>query len=122
MLLRKTLPNLLRKYFPITYPKTYSISSKTTHGRIILDKEVQEVDDVLNQEVAALLCSLCAPGTESFTIRKGIIDKPSSYKDLESIDPNLYKSLEQASKSNDDLRLFSRKIRTVHVTYSEPRV
>ena len=98
------------------------MSSKTTRGRIVLEKEVQEVDDVLNQEVSALLCSLCAPGTESFTIRKTVIDKPSSYKDLESIDPNLYKSLEQASKSNDDLRLFSRKIRTVHVTYLEPRV
>ena len=83
---------------------------------------MQEVNDVLNQEVSALLCSLCAPGTESFTIKKNFVDKPSSHKDLESNDPNLYKSLEQASKSNEDLRLFSRKIRTVHVTYLEPRV
>ena len=122
MVFIKILPNLLRKYIPKQCFLASSISTKNTspNTKVVFENGVEEVDDLLNSGEAVLLSSLCAPGTESFTIKQNFVNKKSQFKELECNDPRLYNSLELASKMNKDVRLFTRKISTVHVTYIEP--
>ena len=116
------LPNLLRKYVLKQCFHASSISTKNTskHQKIVVEKRVEEVDDLLDPGDSVLLSSLCAPGTESFTIKQFFVNKKPHFKELECNDSSLYNSLELASKMNKDVRLFTRKISTVHVTYVEP--
>ena len=122
MVFIKILPNLLSKYIPKQCFPASSISTKnmSPNTKVVVEKGVEEVDDLLNSGEAVLLSSLCAPGTESFTIKQNFVNKKSQFKELECSDPSLYNSLELASKINKDVRLFTRKISTVHVTYIEP--
>ena len=122
MVFIKILPNLLRKYIPKHNSLASSFSTKNTslNTKIVVEKGVEEVDDLLNPGDAVLLSSLCAPGTESFMIKQNFANEKSQFKELECNDSSLYNSLELASKMNKDVRLFTRKIKTVHVTYVEP--
>jgi len=123
MISMKILPRTLRQFMLKNHIHTALLSSKSANKKdlIVAKKEIEEVDDVLNQEVAESLSSLCAPGTESFAMKNDLINTPFKLKELDKNDPNLYHSLEEAAKSNNDVRLFTRRIRSVHVTYVEPQ-
>ena len=123
MISMRILPSALRQLISKNYIHTTLLSSKSANkkGLIVVKKEIEEVDDLLNQEVAESLSSLCAPGTESFAMKNDLINTQSKFKELDENDPNLYQSLEVAARSNNDVRLFTRRIRSVHVTYVEPQ-
>ena len=123
MISMKILPSALRQLISKNYIQSALLSTKSANkkGLIVVKKEIEEVDDLLNQEVAESLSSLCAPGTESFAAKNDLINKPFIFKELDENDPNLYQSLELAARSNNDVRLFTRRIRSVHVTYVEPQ-
>ena len=96
MVFIKILPNLLRKYIPKQCFPSYSISTKnmSPNTKVVVEKGVEEVDDLLNSGEAVLLSSLCAPGTESFVIKRNFVNKKSQFKELECNVPSLYNSLE----------------------------
>ena len=123
MISMRILPSALRQLISKNYIHTTLLSSKSANkkGLIVVKKEIEEVDDLLNQEVAESLSSLCAPGTESYAMKNDLINTPFKFKNLDENDPNLYHSLEVAARSNNDVRLFTRRIRSVHVTYVEPQ-
>ena len=123
MISMKMLPSALRQVISKNYIHTTLSSSISADKKrfIVVKKEIEEVDDLLNQEVAESLSSLCAPGTESFAMKNDLINTPFKFKELDENDPNLYQSLEVAAKSNNDVQLFTRRIRSVHVTYVEPQ-
>ena len=123
MISMKILPSALQRLISKNYIQSALLSSNIANkkGLIVVKKEIDEVDDLLNHEVAESLSSLCAPGTESFALKNDLINRPFKFKELEENDPNLYQSLELAARSNNDVRLFTRRIRSVHVTYVEPQ-
>ena len=97
-----------------------SLKNTNRNNKIVVEKQIEEVDDLMNPEDAVLLSSICAPGTESFIIKKNFIDNDLQFKKFECEDLTLFNSLELASNINCDVRLFSRKINTIHVSYVEP--
>ena len=123
MISMKILPSTLRQLISKNYIQSALLSTKSANkkGLIVVKKEIEEVDDLLNQEVAESLSSLCAPGTESFAMKNDLINTQFKFKELDENDPDLYQSLEVAARSNNDVRLFTRRIRSVHVTYVEPQ-
>ena len=125
MILRNYLKFLLRTHSPkhylqISTTSSHKLSNQSTRGVEHFQKFVEETSDTLNPDVCQVLCALCAPGTESSYIAETITQKNLAENNITRNVPIANSLVAGSPNVSKDDRIFTQKIRTVHVTYVEP--
>ena len=119
MIGKNSLSILFRTHIWKRYLQASSMSSKVKDV-IPTETLIEESEDTLNPDLCNLLCSLCAPGTESFNIKQNITSMLPLYKDTRKPEVNSY-TLETNTHNKPKVsQLFIHKTGALHVTYVEP--
>ena len=119
MFLKNSLVILFRTHVWKQHPKASSISSNI-QGGIPAQILIEGSEETLNPDMCNLLCSLCAPGTESFDLEKNVKEMIPSHKAQNKYELNTNNFEASSHKNPDDSRLFIHKTGALHMTYSEP--
>ena len=119
MIVKNSLAILFRTRIWKQYLQASSMSSKVKD--VIPTKIlIEESEDTLNPDICNLLCSLCAPGTESFNIKQNMTSQLPLYKDTSKPEVNLYTVETNKHNKPNVSQLFIHKTGALHVTYVEP--
>ena len=119
MFLKNSLLILSRTYAWKQHPKASSLSSNI-QGVIPTQILIEGTEETLNPDMCNLLCSLCAPGTESFDLEKNVKEMIPSHKAPNKDELNTNSFEASFHKNPNDSRLFIHKTGALHMTYSEP--
>ena len=119
MIVKNSLKILYRTNIWKYYLQSSSMSSNVK-GVIPTETLIEESEETLNPDVCNLLCSLCAPGTESFNIKKNVTGKLPSYKATNKPELNSNTRGTNTNNSPNVSHLFIHKTGALHVTYVEP--
>jgi hypothetical protein len=119
MIVKKSLAIFFRTHI---WKQYLQVSSMSSNVKSVIPTEtlIEESEETLNPDICNLLCSLCAPGTESFNIQKNVTEMVPLYEATKKPEVDLNTLVTNTHNNSNVSQLFIHKTGALHVTYVEP--